>query len=303
MKKSSYILGIISICIILIATIFKAMHFPGASILLTLGLGFISFAFLPTAYFNLRKTTEDKLLRFVYLSAFISFFVGFIGVLFKIMHWPGAGILVIIGVPLPFVLFLPAYIYYHNKRKLKTDTYFFAILLFMIYLGVFSTFLTLNYSKKYIYTDISITEIVNLNNRSLESLYKPSKTCYNLIEQIELLKTQLVKSTGEATHESIINKKIINYKAIIKKDVHINIYHDAAKEFHSFNMLFEKYAQTVSIVPEANRLINEINMHRVRKHQEEYAAIANLPLFSTLNVLTDWQNKILLIDFIKNENI
>ena len=48
------------------------------------------------------------MLRFVYTAAFISFIIDFIGMAFKILHWPGAAILLIIGIPLPFILFLPA---------------------------------------------------------------------------------------------------------------------------------------------------------------------------------------------------
>lgn len=303
MKKTSYILGIISICFILVATIFKAMHLPGAGTLLTLGLGFISLVFLPTAYFNLRKSTEDKLLRAVYLTAFISFFIDFIGALFKIMHWPGAAKLLIIGVPLPFVLFLPTYIYYHNKRKLKTDTSFFSILLFMIYLGVFSSLLAVNYGKNFIYSYISTAESINTNTKSLEGLFNPSNECTQLVEQIEQLKVKLIKHSYKDDVGVFENDKIINYKAIIRKDARMNIYFVAEKEFKAFNLGFEKYTGGFVNSMEAKRLINEINRHRKENLEGEHAAIANLPLFMSLNILSDWQNKILLMDFIDAENL
>lgn len=303
MKKSSYILGIVSICLILIATIFKASHLPGAAILLTLGLGFLSIIFLPTAYFSLRKTTDDKLLKAVYLTAFISFFIDFIGALFKILHWPGAEKLMIIGVPLPFILFLPTYIYYHNKRKLKTDNNFFGILLFMIYLGVFSSLLALNNSKSYIYSFISTAETIEYSNTSLENIYEPSNNCKDLVERIEQLKVQLVKSTGEDTGVSIKNSEIVNYKAITKKDAKINIYTVAENEFRTFNIMFDKYAKTMINTPESERLIYEINMDRINSNANNHAPIASLPLFMTLNILNDWQNKILLMDFIQKEKL
>ena len=144
MKKSIYIFGIFCLSIVLIGTLFKTMHLPGSSILLTLGLLCTSLLFLPIALFHCTKATTDPLLKFVYYMAYISFTVDFVGMLFKIMHWPGASWFMIVGVPLPFVLFLPAYLVYHTKRKLKTDLNFLGVILVMIYLGVFSSMLAIN---------------------------------------------------------------------------------------------------------------------------------------------------------------
>ena len=106
MKKSIYILGVISLSITLLATIFKVMHLAGAGVLLIAGLGGLTFVFLPLAFAKLLKSTDDKLLKFVFTAAYISFTVDFIGMLFKILHWPGAGLFLIVGIPLPFILFL-----------------------------------------------------------------------------------------------------------------------------------------------------------------------------------------------------
>lgn len=143
MSKTVNYLGMISLALVLVATILKVNHLPGAAIALILGLGSISIIFLPVAYVQLLTNTSDNLLKWVYHAAFISFFIDFVGMIFKVLHWPGASILMTIGVPLPFVLFLPLYMRYHNKRQLKTDSAFFSVVLFMIYLGVFSSLLAI----------------------------------------------------------------------------------------------------------------------------------------------------------------
>jgi hypothetical protein len=37
------------------------------------------------------------------------------GALFKIMHWPGAGIFLMVALPFPFLVFLPVYLYVTSR--------------------------------------------------------------------------------------------------------------------------------------------------------------------------------------------
>ncbi|QYJ67943.1 hypothetical protein [Flavobacterium litorale] len=53
--------------------------------------------------------------RTVYLLGFITFFTLSTSVLFKIMHWPMAGILLVIGFVLLNFGYLPAYFYQKYK--------------------------------------------------------------------------------------------------------------------------------------------------------------------------------------------
>lgn len=304
MKKSSYIIGIISLSIILIGTTFKASHLPGASILLTVGIGCLSFIFLPIVYFQLLRSTNDGLLKWVYHAAFISFFIDFVGMLFKIMHWPGASKLLMIGIPLPFILFLPFYISYHNKRKLKTDNSFFGILLFMIYLGVFSSLLAINYSKDYIYSYITSVETIEIGNQNISNqLPKDSKALF-MVDELQRIKKNLEMLDNKQYENSINNSKSINYRMLTAKDKKPGKATLRKAGIEKFNIEFERYKENV--LKEDNseitqRLFKEIDIYRVPKKEGDYPIIWQLTLINTLNILTDWQNKILLIEYLSNK--
>jgi ABC-type multidrug transport system fused ATPase/permease subunit len=97
MKKLTLISGITSSLLVLIGVIFKTLHWPGASIALTIGI--VLFALVYALFlFNDRqeyaKTSVQKISNVFVLIAMIMISVGF---LFKMMHWPGAGIIIYIS--------------------------------------------------------------------------------------------------------------------------------------------------------------------------------------------------------------
>lgn len=308
MKKSIYILGIICLSIILFGTIFKVMHFPGAAILITVGLGALSLIFLPITYFKLLKSTNDKLLKLVYHAGFIAFSIDFIGMVFKINHFPGASWFLIVGLPLPFVLFLPAYIVYHSKRKLKTDLNFFGIILFMVYLGVFSSLLSLSTSRSFLNSYVISTESLSNTNQFLISEIESNNT-YNsqqLVNQIEGMKQSLIKAVESEESQSIKKDESISYYQIHKKDARLNIQQFNNAGFNSFNKQFENFKIELKESDSndfTSRLIDEIDIYRISNKEGENPIITKLPLISVLNILTDWQNKILLINYTLSTNI
>lgn len=62
------------------------------------------------------------------------------------MHWPGAGWFLVVGIPLPFVVFLPVYIYSTRNDKKDSMVNFLGIMFGLIFLAVFSAFLAVNIS-------------------------------------------------------------------------------------------------------------------------------------------------------------
>jgi hypothetical protein len=97
MKRMMRITGLIAMPLLAFGAIFKIMHWPGAGILLTLGFVILSFFFLPSALFVMRKEARMKGRNVIYILALISGIALFLGILFKIQHWPGAGILLLCG--------------------------------------------------------------------------------------------------------------------------------------------------------------------------------------------------------------
>lgn len=110
MKKTMIVSGWISSIFIFVGSFFKIMHWPGASILLILGLGISALLFVPllfTLKIKERKETRDKAV--LILGLMICSLI-FMSTLFKIQHWPGASILTYSSV-ISLFIFVPLYFF------------------------------------------------------------------------------------------------------------------------------------------------------------------------------------------------
>jgi len=54
--------------------------------------------------------------KFAFISGTLSMSLSTLGVLFKIMHWPGANVLMIFGFSIFALFFIPAYASYLYKK-------------------------------------------------------------------------------------------------------------------------------------------------------------------------------------------
>ncbi|HTF06081.1 MAG TPA: hypothetical protein VK826_18755, partial [Bacteroidia bacterium] len=109
MKKFAYITGSIASVSLVAGALFKIMHWPGASFMLILGTLVLSMFFIPYFFYvNLKEQTEKKSKVIAALGLLTALFLC-AGALFKLMHWPGA-IVLIGGFGLFFLIFLPLYI-------------------------------------------------------------------------------------------------------------------------------------------------------------------------------------------------
>jgi len=109
MKKIMIMSGTVGAIATLIGASFKVMHWPGANMLILLGLAVLSFVFLPimfTLKIKEKQNKKDKLI--LALGSLVTILVG-ITSLFKIMHWPYSSILLSITLSLVLFLFLPLY--------------------------------------------------------------------------------------------------------------------------------------------------------------------------------------------------
>jgi hypothetical protein len=307
MNKNIYYTGMICLAITFVAVVFKIMHWPGAGILIITGLGSLALIFLPIAYFKSVKSTDDKLLKFLYTAALISFSIDFIGAIFKILHWPGAGLIMIVGIPLPFILFLPIYIVYHNKRKLKTDMNFFAVLMFMIYLGVFSALLAIAPSY-----EILTSYALSANNSSDSNKYlslstaddgsEISNSTKHLVLQLESIKQKLIVAVDDKNKTLVKPEQNIDFIEVSGKDIKLSFEQLNEAGFDKFNNEFEKHCKMLAEkFPDNNtkRLILEINDYRLFNLEGDNPVIVQIPLISVLNLLSDVQNKLLLISYMQ----
>lgn len=170
MKQKIYILGLAITGILFTGTFFKVNHWPGAGYLITTGILTLVFIFLPVALRNHYKTEGNKQNKLLYIITWLTCFVIFIGMLFKIQHWPGAGYALIIGLPFPYIVFLPVFLVVTSKNK-SFNIYNTVYILFL--LAVFSAvsaLLALNVSKEMTVDSLKISGNYNKLERMLEEI-------------------------------------------------------------------------------------------------------------------------------------
>ncbi len=121
MKKIMLISGALAAIGIVVGSLFKAMHWPGATPAFSLSVFILSFIFLPVLF--LLKSKEMKVKREKITLGIATLFGILVSVatLFEVMYWPGANVMGIISLGILFFLFLPIY-FFGGIRNPETKT-------------------------------------------------------------------------------------------------------------------------------------------------------------------------------------
>jgi len=147
MKQKLYIFGVVTALVVFAGTIFKINHLAGAGKLLTVGFVTMILLYLPVAFRNNYRAEGTKQNLPLYIVSWITCFVVFTAMLFKIMHWPLAGIMMTIALPFPYVVFLPVFLIItgRNKNFSLYNTVF--VLMLLMLNSVFAGLLSLNVTR------------------------------------------------------------------------------------------------------------------------------------------------------------
>jgi uncharacterized protein with PQ loop repeat len=127
MKKTMKISAITGTILFGLAALFKIMHWPLAGVMMTLASLIVAFIFLPSTLGVLWKETKSSNSLFLFISSFFAglFFIS--GTLFKIQHWPGAGVILDLAFFSGIFLFIPAVLNLllrDEERKRRRPAYF-----------------------------------------------------------------------------------------------------------------------------------------------------------------------------------
>ena len=157
MKQKIYISGVVSALIVYTGIIFKVNHWAGANILLTVGMATFVLLFLPLALINSFKADDNNQSYTLYIVTWITCLVIFTSMLFKIMDWPHAGIMLAIALPFPFVVFLPVFLFVTARIRNFNIYNTVFILMFLGIHSVVSALLALNVTRQ------RVTESLNIS--------------------------------------------------------------------------------------------------------------------------------------------
>lgn len=117
MKQTILIPGLLSTLALSFGITFKFLHWPGANIIMGLGMTCLSFVFLPMLLLQQIKenkpSREKKLTGFALIAALLIS----VGTIFKMLHFPTANIQIVLGFSLLSFAFLPMLFYHMYKQS------------------------------------------------------------------------------------------------------------------------------------------------------------------------------------------
>lgn len=156
MKNFTYLFGLSSAIITIVGSLFKRMHWPGAGILITVGMMLIVFVFLPLYFItNHREQTERK--NPVYaIVGYLTIALLLAGATFKIMHWPGAGYMIYASIGFILIGFIPLYVVNVFQRSGKEKANLPYIVMLLVGIACVMLMGNINMSKDYL--DIYLEE-------------------------------------------------------------------------------------------------------------------------------------------------
>lgn len=201
MKNKIYILGIVTCLLIGAGCLFKLMHWLGANVLIASGILILCFLFMPTAFRSSFKAESDKKLKMLYVITALVMIINFLAALFKIMRWPGGNWLLLLSLPLPFVILLPAYLKYYSKESEINYKHLMAILFFFAYFAAISALLALGVSK-------------NVLNSYI-------KSAYQVEQKTEIVSQQCKLTLNSITADTTNNKEVLDQCQAINKQAEV----------------------------------------------------------------------------------
>lgn len=319
MKRSIYIIGIFNLILLMAACLFKVMHWPGAGIMLTVSIVMMVAISVPSALINNYRNSNNKH-KLLYWSIYICVLIDFVGMLFKILQWPGANYFIWIGVPLPFVFFLPVYLRYYNRSKIKNINHFAAIIFLMVYIAIYSVLLAINISYKVIAESVRFNDKTEHFNNNLKQINEQkymlfsenidtSKVCSEDLEKYHK-GTNLLYSKLQNLESQITSNEYYNFKNMEDEDNPRNIYL-LTKNKHTYILFTENNKELIELSEniyeyisfssgftkfQYNHLTEFANAIQSSKNEElldYYKKIYYMPVISFLTYINNIQSEIL----------
>jgi hypothetical protein len=108
MKNTMKFSGVAGTIMFGVAAMFKIQHWPFAGIMFTLGALILAFVFLPSTLSVLWKESHNRSRLFLFISGFLAGMLFIFGTLWKVQHWPGAGIILSLATLSGILFFIPA---------------------------------------------------------------------------------------------------------------------------------------------------------------------------------------------------
>ena len=131
MKKILYLIGLLSTAFTFLGSIFKIMHWPGASVMIIIGAFSFAFIFIPLLIFIKFKEVIFLFDKFIYSIGVVLGTILMVGFIFKLMHWPWATVLMLSSIVIFNFVYIPVYFLSRFKKEdLKFNTVVNSVVMF-----------------------------------------------------------------------------------------------------------------------------------------------------------------------------
>lgn len=230
MNKTLRVSGILSALLIFTGTLFKIMHWPGASLLLLIGMVAMAMLFLPL-YFIIRHQTAGESNRNVVLSisGALTGVCIVCGILFKFFHWPGANVLIYTGTGLLLLGYLPVYMLTVYRKSLNRVQ---AISTMVLIVAAGSTFLLANNKGPSSEMKRSMAKVIIEQEKQLKDhrtlfLMQQQKSMLSAETSAQITAFQALLNSADSLKRSTLleaEEPADNYLAVFNWDKTIQLY-------------------------------------------------------------------------------
>jgi hypothetical protein len=211
--------------------LFKIQHWQGTSVLLTAGTVLLSLVFFPLLLRFLFRKSDSTREKVIYTIGVVSGMLFFIGMLFKLLHWPAAGIIQMTAAICIAFLFVPlfSHLRYASSKYIEPGfiyiiggiSWFFMFVLLVSLWGYGSLLQTFNSTDQNIQNQIGLLENENESVYSLpvdsgtnEKLQKAKFISNELNDYIRNLKIEIIRAMDERNQSSVYDGNKIDVTKI-----------------------------------------------------------------------------------------
>ncbi|CAG5087852.1 hypothetical protein [Parvicella tangerina] len=251
MKKSLYISGLASAILTLAGATLKTLHLPGAGIMIVLGVVLFALLFLPLMIALKFRDDESITDKIVFSFGLLLGMTTSLGILFKLMHWPYANLLMLSGLTLFVFGYTPLYFVTRIRRpdqKFQTTVNTVLLmatggLLYGMYNLGYSKNMQESYQNAYAYVEHNEQNIKSINEAfyaevsNAEEVLEVRKATTALDQKVEEIKKHLVqKIEGHTMKEGESYSSLILTKPKEMKLVH-ELFESSSDEWSKESLL------------------------------------------------------------------
>jgi len=275
-QAAVYLFAFVSGAAFITSVLIKILHWPGGNLLFFAGLGIMAYVLIPLIIIT--RIKKLKINKSVFLIGLISLMIFLTGMIFKIMQWPGASILLTLGGALLVIGFIPLFyvVEVRKSEKPRVDflfgiialTYFIVLSFLLNFVNSQAALIDFNYQDKSYRQSAYYLAQQNanlLNSFDVMRAVQLSKQADKVYDEIEEVKLMIIQSSYEVNKEDAIILNKTN-DPILHKTISVNYLlpqynsemplSNLKKEIKSFNKLYSTlFADSLEKKLVANELL------------------------------------------------